>query len=178
MKYLKYILTILIGVYLYLIIQERERNDPLPIFLVTDTTAEEHSTEIEVNVHSMFKPDTSDINRLKKDYSAIWAHLNHLYATNDMRTGKEYYTENFYKQICDGPNDPQEANLTRQDLSHELHIINWSSDNLVCTAIDSNTVFSFQLLEKQSFTNTHHIAMVLLFQGDHWRVEAMRYLNQ
>lgn len=153
------------------------RSGELPVFLKPDLVAENHKTNIKVKVHSMFKPDSVSLETLKKDYSALWAHLNHLFATNEVEVGKEFYTEDWYKQICKQDNNAIEPALTREDISHELHIINWSSDNLVCTAIDSNAVFRYHGAKIKSFERKYNLAIVLLFQGDHWRIDAIKYLN-
>jgi hypothetical protein len=115
---------------------------------------------------------------LKKDYSNIWAHLNHLYATNDVVAGKEYYTEDWFKQICRHFNGIQQPVLTRTDEQHELHIQNWASDGLICTAIDSNVVFNTNFPDKTVRRTRAVIAVVLLLQGDHWRLDAIRIINE
>ncbi len=148
-----------------------------PVFLCTDAIALAHHTDIEVTVHSRYKPDSMQIENLRKDYSNLWAHLNHLYATNDVEAGKEYYTEDWFRQICKHYNGIRPTQLQRNDAEHHLHIQNWSTDDLVCTAIDSNVVLNTTLPNKTIQKTKANIAIVLLLQGDHWRIDAMRVLS-
>ena len=178
MKYLIYILGLIVALLLYLRTDKYERNSELPVFLKPDTIAESHKTDISIKIHSFYQPDSIMLERLKEDYSSIWAHLNHLYETNDVNAGKEYYTEDWFKQICKGNNEPMEPILQRTDLNHNLHIMNWSSDNFVCAAIDSNAVFSYSIDSSKKFKRSFHMALVLLYQGDHWRIDAIIYLNK
>lgn len=155
-----------------------DRNGELPVFMRTDLIAENHQTKIEVQFHSLYQPDSFQLAMLKKDYSNIWAHLNHLYETNDVEAGKEYYTEDWFKQITGHYSGKTTSPVRRADLQHELHIQNWSEDGLVCSLIDSNLVLNYHFPnEKQVRTEKIQLAVALLFQGDHWRVDAIRVLK-
>lgn len=154
------------------------RNEEKPVFLRTDEIALNHQTNIQTTIHSVYKPDSLQLETLKKDYSNIWAHLNHLYASNDVEAGKEYYTEDWFKQICSHYNGIQQPLVTRRDEQHELHIQNWASDGLVCTAIDSNVILHYQYPDKANKTTKANLAVVLLFQGDHWRIDAIRVIDE
>jgi len=149
----------------------------LPPFLRTDNIARAHQTTIRTTVHSMFKPDSVQLQLLEKDYSNIWAHLNHLYATNDVEAGKEYYTEDWFRQLCLYYQGIQKPLITREDKQHELHIQNWSSDGLICTAIDSNVVFNYSYPDKHIEKTNANIALVLLYQGDHWQIDSIRDIS-
>lgn len=153
------------------------KSEEIPIFLRHDNIAAEHSTEIKLQFQSMYVPDTIQQKTLLKDYSAIWAHLNHLYNTNDVVQGKEYYTEDWFKEICSQYEAPIAGHITRKDSIHHLYVQNWSDDGLVCTAIDSNVVLLYQYPHKQVITK-ENLAIVLLFQGDHWRIDALTVLDQ
>lgn len=178
MRYVLLILVLLSAAVLLLRSKLYTRSGDLPVFLSPDPIAETHKTLIDVKVHSMYKPDSASIVTLKKDYSALWGHLNHLFNTNDVETGKEYYTENWFKQVCNHDNTEFETGLIREDISHELHIMNWSSDYLVCAAIDSNVVFRYHSEGIKSFERKINMAVVLLYQGDHWRIDAIKQLKE
>lgn len=153
-----------------------EEQKELPIFLQHDQIATDHRTHIDVFCESVYTPDDFQLALLKQDYSNIWAHLNHLYNTNEVEIGKEYYTENWFSQINRHHDGPLPSPVIRKDLHHELHIKNWASDALVCTAVDSNVILQFSnsgLIR----TCKYHVAVVLLFQGDHWRIDALSWLG-
>lgn len=154
------------------------RNGELPVFMRTDLIAENHHTKIDVQLHSMYRPDSFQLEMLKKDYRNIWAHLNHLYQTNDVEAGKEYYTEDWFKQIAGHYFHKINSPVSRADLKHELHIQNWSEDGLVCSLIDSNVVIQYRFIDgNRSRTEKMHLAIALLLQGDHWRVDAIKVLS-
>ncbi len=177
MKYLAAILLILVLTLMYLKIDINERSNELPVFLKEDTLANSNDAEIKVTINSMFEPDSATLIAFENDYKAIWAHLNHQWAYNNVTAGKEYYTENWFKQICKGDNEPiTEPKLTRKDIQHHLHIINWANDNLVCAAVDSNAVFEYYDKNTRILQKKYNIALVLLYQGDHWRIDALKFL--
>lgn len=171
-------LLILIIGFFFLQGRLNNRNGEKPVFLRTDEIALSHQTKIQTRIHSLYQPDSIALEMLKKDYSNIWAHLNHLYATNEVEAGKEYYTEDWFKQICRHYAGTQQPKISRTDEQHELHIQNWASDGLVCAAIDSNIVLKTNYPDKTIRTTKANIAVILLFQGDHWRIDAMRVLNE
>ncbi len=178
---MKVIFLGLIGLTLsYFVLQGRimNRNGEKPIFLRSDKIAEQHKTKIDVKVHSMHKLEPFEVETLSQDYSNIWAHLNHLYNSNDVEAGKEYYTEDWFRQICKHYNGKIKSALKREDQSHELHVQNWSTDGLVCAAIDSNLLFKYTCPNKETVYKKASIAIVLLFQGDHWRVDAIRFIKE
>jgi hypothetical protein len=156
----------------------KEDNTEKPIFLRTDAITDAHQTTIDIKAHSLSLPTPSEMDMLKKDYSNIWAHLNYLYATNDVIAGKEYYTEDWFKQICSHYELPQKPIVKRSDEKHELHIQNWASDALVCTGIDSNVIFKYHYPDGKEKITKANIAVVLLLQGDHWRIDAIRIINE
>lgn len=165
---------------LFTILQERgmKHDSVKPQFLIVDTIADSHQTQIITKVHSPYKPNKAQLKAFEADYSNIWSHLNNLYATNDVEAGKEYYTEAWFKQVCRFYKGVQTIKITREDVKHELHVMNWSSDALVCNAIDSNVVFKYTYPDKTQKTTTSNIAIVLLLQGDHWRIDAIRMINE
>jgi hypothetical protein len=171
------IITIVVG-FFFLQGRLKEDNIEKPVFLRSDAIALEHQTGIKIKVHSLYKPYPVELELLKNDYSNIWAHLNYLYATNDVNAGKEYYTEDWFKQICNQYELPQKPIILRKDLEHEMNIRNWASDGLVCTAIDSNIVFKYRYPDNTVKTTKADIAVVMLLQGDHWRIDAMRVINE
>jgi hypothetical protein len=155
-----------------------QRNEEQPLFLREDIIADSHQTNITVKAHSLYLPTDAQTNNLAIDYANLWAHLNNLYATNNVEAGKEYYTEDWFKQICRHYNGIVKTSIKRTDVKHELHIINWSSDGLICTAIDSNVVFNYQYFDGTEKNTRADIAVVLLFQGDRWRLDGIRIINE
>jgi len=149
-----------------------------PIFLKADRISQNHSTQIEISINSLIHPDSIDLIRLKNDYSNIWAHMNHLYATNDIIKGKEYYTERWFKQIAKHYENAHKTIVIREDIQHELQIENWSSDGLACIATDRNVILNYYYPNQTSQSTRANILIVLLFQGDHWRIDAMKILNE
>jgi len=85
-------ISIIVIVTAFLFLQGRlnERNGEKPIFLRDDKIADTHQTKIKVSVNSIYKPDPIQLKTLQKDYNNLWAHLNHLYETNDVEAGKKY----------------------------------------------------------------------------------------
>lgn len=178
MRFIVIIFAILMGLTLYLQVKLVPSNNEIPLFLKEDIIASSHNSTISVKAHSQFLPTEAQVEIVKKDYSNLWGHLNHLYATNDVEAGKEYYTEDWFKQICKNYNGKIKVNTTRTDVTHELHIQNWSSDGLVYTAIDSNIIFKYYNQNGLLKTTIANIAVILLFQGDHWRLDGIRIINE
>ncbi len=178
MRYLFLAFAGVIVAYFCLLQPVMQRSSEKPVFLREDTIANAHVTNITTKVHSRYKPTTEQLASLVSDYAALWAHLNLLYANGDVEKGKEYYTEAWFNNLCSHYKGVMPVSAQRFDLQHDLHIINWSSDALVCNAIDSNVVFRYQYPDKKERYTCADIAIVLLFQGDHWRVDAMRMINE
>lgn len=164
----------------FLLLQGRwkERNGELPVFLKNDTIAERHTTLINMQVSSLIKPDSLQQLSLKKDYCNLWAHLNYLYSTNNVEAGKEYYTEEWFKQLSRNYTSNITLPVSRVDEVHNIYIKNWADDGLVCTVVDSNAIFKYNYAAGISKTIIANLAMVLLYQGDHWRIDALRILNE
>lgn len=152
--------------------------DEIPVFLRTDAIAAAHQTKISLHPGSFYQPNAAQLEQLKADYGHIWAHLNHLYATNDITAGKEFYTEDWFRQLNHHFTGIRTPLVTRTDRQHDLHIQTWSRDGLVCTAIDSNAVLQYTYPDKTSEITSATVAVVLLFQGDHWRIDAIRVLSE
>ena len=178
MRYILFIFIALIGTLLFLQVKTMQRNDATPLFLREDIIVDSHHTTITVKAHSLYLPTDVQTEILANDYSNLWGHLNNLYETNNVEAGKEYYTEDWFKQICRHYNGIAKASIKRTDIQHELHIINWSSDGLICTAIDSNVVFNYQYFNGTEKNTRADIAVVLLFQGDRWRLDGIRIINE
>jgi hypothetical protein len=179
MMRLFFILLILISAVVLLSHASLNTNESeIPVFLSQDQIAEDHQTKILIYTHSLYQPDSLQQDILKKDYSNIWAHLNHLYATDDVKKGKDYYTEDWFKKITKHDQGIIPPAFSRTDQQHELHIENWAWDGLACTAIDSNLVLKYYHQNHLFKTTKAHIAVVLLYQGDHWRLDALRVINE
>jgi hypothetical protein len=164
--------------FLYLRGRVQHKAVELPVFLKVDHIARNHKTEIDIKILSDIKPDTIELIRLRKDYSFLWGHLNNLYTTNDIKAGKEYYTEAVFRLLAKNYTEKRKGLINRIDHKHEVNIIDWSVDGLVCTLIDSNLLFTYEYPDESIKTTQANIALVLLFQGDHWRIDAMRFLDE
>lgn len=172
-------LAIVLLVFVVLQIIERQTNQEIPVFLKTDDITNAHNTKIDIKVQSKYEPDTFQLDALKTDYSNIWAHLNYQYETNDILLGKEYYTEAWMRQLSTNYNGKLKISfIKRQDLKHNLYIQNWSTDGLVCTAIDSNVELKYLFPNSLVKVTRANIAVVLVFQGDHWRIDALRIIDE
>lgn len=178
MRIALYLFVLLLITFLFLKGNLLKKDSKKPIFLEVDQTALNHHTKIQISVESIYKPNQFQLEVLKNDYANIWAHLNHLYQTNEVEVGKEYYTEDWFKQLCSTYEKPIKNPIQRTDLNHELHIKNWSTDALVCTAIDSNVVFKTTYPNQKTTQSLATLAVVLHFQGDHWRIDALKILSE
>lgn len=178
LRVLFFIISLLLGAFLFLQIEQRSPKNELPVFLREDTIADNHNTNIEIQTRSREIPTPLQLENLTKDYSALWAHLNHLYATNDVEAGKEYYTEEWFRQLCLLYAGVKPVRLSRTDLKHQVKIINWEKDGLVCTVIDSSAVMKYHFPDRAPVHTAMTLAAVLLYQGDHWRLDALRILNE
>lgn len=178
MRILLCLFILLVMAYLFLEGNLKHKDATKPIFLVHDEIAKNHQTKIKISVESAHQPNEYQLAVLKSDYANIWAHLNHLYQTNEVEVGKEYYTEDWYKQICANYEKSVKNPIQRIDLSHELHIKTWATDALICTAIDSNVVFNNTYPNQKTKQTLANIAVVLHFQGDHWRIDALKILTE
>ncbi|MBB5634973.1 hypothetical protein HDE68_000858 [Pedobacter cryoconitis] len=174
MRILYGLMVAVIVLFLFLKGDLQERKGELPVFMKTDEISRLHQSKININIKATYRPSNFNLKKLKEDYNNLWAHLNHLYQTNDVEAGKEYYTENWFKFICNNRQTPKSTVNIRTDSIHHLNILNWSSDQLVCTAIDSNIILKYEKPERREKVT---IAFVLLFQGDHWRLDALRIIN-
>lgn len=175
-----YILLIgAISSYIALQIIHRSTSQELPLFIREDKIIQDHETHIDIEIISKYKPDSFQLIDLKLDYKNLWAHFNHIYETNDILAGKEYYTEAWMRQLTRNDEGNIEATgIKRRDIKHSLIIHNWSADGLVCTAIDSNVELVYTYPDGITQVKQAKIALILLYQGDHWRVDAMRVINE
>lgn len=159
--------------------KERQVSQEVPVFLKTDEIAIAHKTKIGIYLPSKYKPNSFQLDVLKSDYSNVWAHLNYVYETNDITAGKDYYTEAWMRQMSTNYDGKLKINaIKRQDIKHNFYIQNWSTDGLVCTAIDSNLELKYIYNDSLVKVTEANLALVLLFQGDHWRIDALRVLNE
>lgn len=178
MKILFIVFVFLTATLLFLQSRLYERNGELPVYLRHDQIAADHSTNIDFTIKSIFKPDSIQIQTLKKDYSNLWAHLNHLHETNEIEAGKEYYTEDWFRQINHHYAGTIESGIKRSDLQHNLQVENWSTDGLACTISDKDVLLIYQFPDHTSRRSKVDLEMVLLYQGDHWRIDAIRVMDE
>lgn len=179
MKYLIAIYCIICIGYLTTHSFQNETLSEIPTFIVPDTIAADTSTPLQLYIPDAILINANAQYRLRHDYKSIWKHLNNFYKYNNPNQGKEYYTQEWFKLISNNYASKTISPITRRDLNHEIHIQSWSDDGLVCTAIDSNVVLEYKLdnlSQDSSIIDTNHIALILLYQGDHWRIHAMNFL--
>ncbi|WP_200977575.1 hypothetical protein [Echinicola sp. 20G] len=169
---------LLITLLFYVMGNGRVKESVLPIFLQEDEIVEQHQTQVEITVHSKYKPNASQLEQFRQDYSGVWAHLNHLYRTNDVVAGKEFYTESWFRQLATKQVKTMESGIQRKDLFHDVHLMNWSADGLVCTIVDSTAVLEYDFPKVGKKFTLSTVAMVLLYQGDHWRIDGIRFIDE
>ncbi|SFN66642.1 hypothetical protein SAMN04488519_101296 [Algoriphagus ornithinivorans] len=149
-----------------------------PYFLRFDQITFQHSAEIDIEVVSTFPPTEEQLKVFEEDYLAIWAHLNYIHYTNDLKPGKDRFTERFYENLAESYTEPIKGAVERNDISHEVFVQNWSRDGLACHVIDSAAVLNYKLPSGDSLQTQAIIAMALYFQGDNWRLDAMKIIEE
>jgi hypothetical protein len=177
----KIALIIFIGLmttFLILQVRNKATEQELPTFLNEDVISNEHETRIEIKIESQVVPESVEIEKLKSDYANIWAHLNNVYATNDILASKIYFTEAWFKQLALHYKGKQKTVIHRQDTCHHITVTNWASDGLVCSGIDSNIVFRYTMPNQPARYFKSNIAFLLLYQGDNWRIDAINVLDK
>ncbi len=177
-KYVIHTCFIMTIAFVVVMVLKNQKNNAIPAFAQIDTIAGRNKfPELTVQVKSMVIPNEQQIRQFELDYLAIWAHLNHLYNTNDVEAGKEYYTEDFFRAVCHRIK-PIRNILERNDITHNTTIKNWSKDGLVCVGIDSNVLLQYRHHQGKTDTVLAHIAFTLLLQGEHWRIDAIEFLHE
>ncbi len=177
------IFLLLIG-FFFLLGKTFETAQELPVFAKEDTVIARHQSFVELKkifVRKSYEPNIFLLKRLLSDYSDLWAHLNLLFNTNKVEMGKEYYTEDWFKNICQhytiNNKESSPRLFTRKDHEHHLYIKAWAWDGLVCDLIDSNAIFTYYTNNKLVEIHKITMAMVLLLQGDHWKIDALKILQ-
>ena len=166
---------LIVGILLASLAKVKKKNDDIPYFLRYDSLAANSNPKIDLEVESSIIPTDQQLEKLKEDYAAIWAHLNQLYKHSDPKPSKERFTERFYLHLAKNYEAGPSSSIRRKDLSHSLHIKTWSKDGLSCNILDKNAQFNFELPDGSVQTTTSTIAMSLLFQGDNWRLDAILF---
>lgn len=177
-RYLIPSFCILVSLLLFSRLQLQPKQQEIPYFLNYDQLAADHQSNIEVHVHAARKPNEAQVKQVLQDYDAIWAHLNYLYWKDDLLPGRERFTEQFYKNLASNYRAGGTGEIQRNDLRHDLHIINWSRDGLACHLIDSAAVLEYQFPNGILRYTEAKVAFSLVFQGDNWRVDALRFLEE
>lgn len=177
-KYLVYLFFVLVATLADLVYMSRQHDVELPVFVRIDEITEMHTSNIVLTMPTIVVPDEVAQEQFKSDYANIWAHLNHLYSTNDVEKGKEYYTEAFFRSICKNKMEVQEAFIQREDLSHNVIMQSWSWDGLVCVGIDTNVILKYTVQNEVPYYTKSKVAFALLFQGDHWRIDGIKFIEE
>lgn len=174
MKYLIFIVVIF-GVTLYVIYHNQ--HDPAlitPFFRQKDLIINNNSPDVRIINQSMTHLSNTQADILKSDYLNIWFHLDNLHNTNDIESGKSYYTEEFYRFLVSNLESAPHGNLLRRTYNHDVSIVNFSPDGLICTLTDRNILLKYETPVNYYF-DTVNVAMVLLYQGENWRIDALQF---
>lgn len=168
----------LAGLLLVSMARIRSSHSEVPYFLRYDSLALNASPQIDIQVNSIEKPDIVQLEKLEKDYIAIWAHLNYLYQHPDPRPSQERFTERFYRNLAKNYQKGEAGSIQRKDSQHHLFIKTWSRDGLSCNLLDRDAQLTYLFPDGSSQTVTATVAVSLLFQGDNWRLDAIRFINE
>ena len=174
MKYFIFIFVIF-GVSLFII--NYNQHDPAlitPFFRQKDQIIQNDRRDLRINNQSMTHISNDQVEILKRDYLNLWFHLDHLHNTNDIVSGKSYYTEEFYRFLVSNYELACRGNLLRTTYNHDVSIDNFSPDGLICTLTDRNILLKYETPVHYYF-DTVNVAMVLLYQGENWRIDALQY---
>ena len=178
-KYLVHIFFIVVATLAVVVFVSRQKSTVLPTFIKTDEIAVKHESKIVLaEPTTRIVPSKEAQAQFKLDYNNIWAHLNHLYSTNNVEEGKEYYTEDFFKSICKNRAVLPVPRINREDKSHNIVLQSWSWDGLVCVGVDTSLIFKYTIQNKKSYYTKAKVAFALLFQGDHWRIDGIKFIEE
>lgn len=169
---------VLVGILLFSLASLQKVKPEPPYFLRFDERAFNHRTQLNLEVQSSVEPTLEQLNTLEKDLKAIWAHLNYIHESNDLKPGKDRFTERFYQSLAEAYPGQLFGAVKRQDISHQVIVKNWSRDGLACQLIDSAAVIQYRLPSGDSIQTQASIAMALYFQGDNWRLDALKIINE
>ncbi|WP_026951443.1 hypothetical protein [Algoriphagus mannitolivorans] len=176
-RYLFILFYLLVGVLLFSLAKLQIRRDEVPYFLRFDSIAAAHEADIEINVEASFPPNEQQLEVLKKDYLALWAHLNAIYETNDLKPSKDRFTERIYSNLAIAYPGKTTGLGQRKDLNHKLLIQNWSRDGLACQMIDS-LQFAYLLPDSAQYQTDAVLALSLVYQGDNWRLDGIKFIDE
>ncbi|WP_339876630.1 hypothetical protein [uncultured Algoriphagus sp.] len=168
----------IVGFLLITMARIKNTNDQVPYFLRYDSLAINSDPAVDLKVKSNYIPTEQQLEKLQNDYAAIWAHLNYLYQHPNPEPSKERFTEHFYLNLANNYKEGQLGAIERKDLSHSLIIKTWSRDGLSCNLVDSLAKFSYRFPDGSIETSSATIAVSLLFQGDNWRLDAIRFIDE
>ncbi len=172
MKFLYTFLTsLLVAIAVSKIIANSEKSE-LPSYIINDDIALNHHTKINFDIQSQVKPSPVGQEQLLNDYKNIWAHLNHLYTTNEVSAGKKYYTEEFFDALCrQFQKSPQW--VQRHDREHHLILTHYSRNGLLAILHDSLVILEYDFPNQQKRIEKVEVAIALIYQGEHWRLDAL-----
>ncbi|MBB6324724.1 hypothetical protein FHS59_000339 [Algoriphagus iocasae] len=168
---------LIVGVLLASMARLQEKNDDIPYFLRYDSLAANSNPAIQLEVVSTEIPTEEQLEKLKKDYAAIWAHLNELYQHPNPKPSKERLTERFYLHLAKNYKEGPSGTIKRKNLSHSLQVQTWSRDGLSCNILDQEAQFSLEFPDGTTENFTSKIAISLLLQGDNWRLDGIRFID-
>ena len=174
MKYLIFIVVIF-GVTLYIIYHNQHVPVLItPYFQRKDQIIQNDTPDVRIINQSMTQLSNTQVEILKRDYLILWFHLDHLHNTNDIVSSKSYFTEEFYRFLVSNYEAALHGNLLRKTYNHDVSIVNFSPDGLICTLTDRNILLKYETPVHYYF-DTVNVAMVLLYQGENWRIDALQF---
>lgn len=171
-----FIFSFIIMIVIIYVIRYNKHNPTMlsPYYLQSDLREQKENTDIFVKNKSITQISNSQIEIIKKDYQKIWLFLDKLHNTNDILSGKKYFTEEFYKFLLVNHKSGYAGNFSRKTYNHDISIVNITPDGLICALIDSNILVKYETPLYYYF-DTVHVAVVLLYQGENWRVDALQF---
>lgn len=178
MKYLLIFLLVPILLLLFVLSQLPGNEAKVPDYVRVDAIAEAHHTRLDIFTEATVVPDSVTLALLKEDYPNIWAHLNHFYGSGDAMAGQDYYTEAWFRMMASSHGTGSFDPISRSDLSHELHIVNWSKDGLVCNAFDTNVILEYRFPDGTVQCTKARLAIALVLEGEHWRLNGLRVISE
>lgn len=176
-RYLYLAFLLLVGILLASLSKLQVKNEAVPYFMRYDSLAANAHPLIQVSNETSVDLTENQLEKLQENYAGIWAHLNRMFQNSDPKPSQEWFTERFYSLLAGNFQEGREGVIQRKDLSHHLILKTWSKDGLSCNLIDSLARFDYVYPDGSIQTIHQSMAISLLFQGDNWRLDALKIIE-